>query len=237
MIAARPVKSLVLSLMASNGAIPLSTGAQPGGAVHSLVARRPWRGPAGRGCVRRPGPGPDEVLDNHQDLDNLDNLDNGSDAMDTYVTVTGNLTGDPTQRATASGATVVHLRVAASGRKFDRASGEFRDGDPMFINVSCWRSLGGNVFASLRKGDSVIVHGRLLYRSYDDKAGNRHNVHEIDAIAVGPDLSRCAADLRRASRAAQPAVAAEPVAGTGPVGREAVPAADGVAPTPSPVAA
>jgi single-strand DNA-binding protein len=58
--------------------------------------------------------------------------------MDTYLTVTGNLTADPTQRATASGATVVHLRVASSGRKFDKASGEFRDGDPMFINVSCW---------------------------------------------------------------------------------------------------
>jgi single-strand DNA-binding protein len=157
--------------------------------------------------------------------------------MDTYVTVTGNLTGDPTQRATASGATVVHLRVAASGRKFDRASGEFRDGDPMFINVSCWRSLGGNVFASLRKGDSVIVHGRLLYRSYDDKQGNRHNVHEIDAIAVGPDLSRWAADLRRASRAAPPAVPASAVGGNGSGADDASPVADGVAPAPSPVAA
>jgi single-strand DNA-binding protein len=156
--------------------------------------------------------------------------------MDTYVTVTGNLTGDPTQRATASGATVVHLRVAASGRKFDRASGEFRDGDPMFINVSCWRSLGGNVFATLRKGDSVIVHGRLLYRSYDDKQGNRHNVHEIDAIGVGPDLSRCAADLRRAGRAAPTGPPASAHV-TGPGSEEARPADEGVAPEPSPVAA
>jgi single-strand DNA-binding protein len=132
--------------------------------------------------------------------------------MDTYVTVTGNLTADPNQRATATGATVVHLRIASSGRKFDKASGQFRDGDPMFINVSCWRSLGGNVFATLRKGDSVIVHGRLLYRSYDDKQGNRHNVHEIDAIAVGPDLSRCAADLRRPPRPTDAATPREPAA-------------------------
>jgi hypothetical protein len=40
-IAARPAKSLVFSLMASNGATPLSTGAQPGGAVHNLVASLP----------------------------------------------------------------------------------------------------------------------------------------------------------------------------------------------------
>jgi single-strand DNA-binding protein len=128
--------------------------------------------------------------------------------MDTYVTVQGNLVADPTQRTTANGATVVHIRVASSGRKFDRASGEFRDGDPMFISVSCWRSLGGHVLASLRKGDSVIVHGRLLSRTYDDKQGIRHNVHEIDAIAVGPDLGRCAADLRRPVRAAEPPASA-----------------------------
>jgi single-strand DNA-binding protein len=129
--------------------------------------------------------------------------------MDTYLTVTGNLTADPTQRLTAAGATVVHMRIASSGRKFDKATGEFRDGDPLFINVSCWRGLAANVFATLRKGDSVIVHGRLLYRTYDDKHGARHNVHEIDAIAVGPDLSRYPAELRRPVRQAEPATQPE----------------------------
>jgi single-strand DNA-binding protein len=125
--------------------------------------------------------------------------------MDTYVTVQGNLVADPVQRSTASGATVVGIRIASSGRKFDRASGEFRDGDPMYIAVSCWRALGEHVFASLRKGDSVVVLGRLLHRSYDDKQGNRRSVHELDAIAVGPDLGRCAADLRRTARASEDA--------------------------------
>jgi len=123
--------------------------------------------------------------------------------MDTYVTVHGNLVADPTQRSTASGAMVVGIRVASSGRRYDKASGEFKDGDPMFIQVSCWRALGGHVLASLRKGDSVVVMGRLLSRAYDDKQGNRRNVHEIDAIAVGPDLARCAADLRRPVRAGE----------------------------------
>jgi single-strand DNA-binding protein len=124
--------------------------------------------------------------------------------MDTYLTVTGNLTADPTHRVTANGASVVHLRLASSGRRFDKASGEFRDGDPLFISVSCWRSLAGNVLSSLRKGDSVIVHGRLIYRSYDDKEGNRRSVHELDAIAVGPDLSRWPVEMRRPERAADP---------------------------------
>jgi single-strand DNA-binding protein len=125
---------------------------------------------------------------------------------------------DPDQRSTANGATVVHFRVASSGRKFDKASGEFRDGDTMYIAVSCWRTLAGHVLASLRKGDSVLVHGRLLHRTYDDRQGNRRSVHEIDAIAVGPDLARCAADLRRVQRAgsAEREVAAAAVDGVEP---------------------
>jgi single-strand DNA-binding protein len=123
--------------------------------------------------------------------------------MDTYVTVQGNLTADPVARTTASGATVVGLRVASNARRFDRASGEYKDSDPMYIGVSCWRTLGGNVLASLRKGDSVIVHGKLLHRTYDDKSGNRRSVHEIDAVCVGADLNRCPADLRRPARAAE----------------------------------
>lgn len=140
--------------------------------------------------------------------------------MDTYLTMTGNLTADPTQHSTATGASVVHLRLASSGRRFDKATGEFRDGDPLFITVSCWRSLAGNVMASLRKGDSVIVQGRLIYRTFEDKQGNRRSVHELDAIAVGPDLSRWPADVRRPERPADaapapleppvPASAAEP---------------------------
>jgi single-strand DNA-binding protein len=124
--------------------------------------------------------------------------------MDTYVTLHGNLVADPVQRSTASGAAVVGFRLASSGRRFDRPSGEFRDGDTLYIGISCWRSLGAHVLASLRKGDSVVVLGRLLYRTYDDKQGNRRSVHECDAIAVGPDLARCAADLRRPGRASVP---------------------------------
>jgi single-strand DNA-binding protein len=134
--------------------------------------------------------------------------------MDTYVTVQGNLTADPTTRTTATGATVVGLRVASNSRRFDKSAGEFRDGDPLYIDVSCWRTLASNVLATLRKGDGVVVHGKLLYRTYDDKSGVRRTVHEIDATVVGPDLARCPADLRRPTRAGteadeQPAPAGE----------------------------
>ncbi len=126
--------------------------------------------------------------------------------MDTYLTVQGNLVADPVTRSTASGATVVAFRIASSGRRFDKTAGEFRDGDPMFITVSCWRGLGTNVAASLRKGDSIVARGRLTFRSYDDRQGVRRSVHELDAIAVGPDLARCPVDIRRPHRPAEQSV-------------------------------
>jgi single-strand DNA-binding protein len=141
--------------------------------------------------------------------------------MDTYLTVQGNLVADPVTRSTASGATVVGFRIASSGRRFDKPTGEFRDGDPMFITVSCWRSLGTNVAASLRKGDSIVARGRLIYRTYDDRQGVRRSVHELDAIAVGPDLARCPVDVRRPQRPAEPAQPETPVAAVAANGRSA----------------
>ena len=77
-----------------------------------------------------------------------------------------------------------------------------------------WRSLGQNVLATVRKGDAVVVLGRLIQRTFEDRQGIRRSVHEIDAIAVGPDLARCAADLHRVARsdAAAPHVGSDPVA-------------------------
>lgn len=123
--------------------------------------------------------------------------------MDTYITVQGNLTAEPIGRTTANGAAVVNLRIASNSRRFDKEAGEFRDGDPMYIGVTCWRGLAGNVLASLRKGDSVVVFGKLLQRSYEAKDGGTRTVMEIDALAVGPDLNRWPADLRRPQRPAE----------------------------------
>jgi single-strand DNA-binding protein len=124
--------------------------------------------------------------------------------METYITVQGNLTADPVGRTTASGAAVVNLRVASNSRRFDREANEWRDGDTTYIGATCWRTLAVNVCATLRKGDSVVVFGKLLQRSYEAKEGGQRTVLEIDAISVGPDLNRWPADLRRPTRAAAP---------------------------------
>ena len=122
--------------------------------------------------------------------------------MDTYFMMRGNLVADPRQQATASGLKVTKFRIASNGRRFDPTSRDFVDTDPCFMNVTCWRQLGDNVMQSLRKGDTVLVYGRLRFSEYDDNTngGGRKQSYEIDATCVGPDLSRYVTALTRPPR-------------------------------------
>ena len=65
--------------------------------------------------------------------------------------------------------------------------------------MTCWRELAGNAAASLRRGDPVIVSGKLSTRTYE-KDGQTRSVCELEALAVGPDLARGTAVFRRTPR-------------------------------------
>jgi single-strand DNA-binding protein len=121
--------------------------------------------------------------------------------MESQMYLQGNLVLDPVQRVTANGLKVTRFRMASSGRRFDRSSGEWVSTDPVYMSVACWRQLGDNVMQTLRKGDTVVVVGRLTYREYDDPNGaGRRSAYEVDALSVGPDLSRYVAMLSRPVR-------------------------------------
>src|SRR5436305_1778193 len=87
-------------------------------------------------------------------------------AGETTITVVGNLTDDPELRFTPSGAAVAKFRIASTPRTLDRASGEWKDGEPLFLACSVWRQAAENVAESLQRGSRVIVQGRLRQRSY-----------------------------------------------------------------------
>ena len=132
---------------------------------------------------------------------------------ETIVTLVGNLVDDPKLRTTDGGAEVAGFRVASTSRRFDRAEQRWVDGGSLFLSVSCWRALGANAAASLRRGDPVVVTGRLTTRTYE-KDGQTRSVAELEALALGPDLARGTAVFRRAPRA--PEEAAETGARTEP---------------------
>ncbi len=118
-------------------------------------------------------------------------------AGETVITIIGNLTADPELRFTPSGASVVDFTVASTPRTYDRNSGEWRDGDTLFMRCSAWRELADNVAESLRKGMRVIVQGRLTQRSYEDRNGQNRTVVEMQVDEVGPSLRRAKARVER----------------------------------------
>ena len=119
-----------------------------------------------------------------------------------YVTLVGFVAQDPIQRPTKNGVLVTDLRVGATPRVQDRVTNEWRDGDTSYYDVSCWRRLGDNVRASLRKGDPVMIKGKFRSRTFTDKNGASRTVIDIVADTVGHDLNRGVANyLRQPQRA------------------------------------
>jgi single-strand DNA-binding protein len=116
---------------------------------------------------------------------------------ETPVTVVGTLVSDMRPRRVGpDGALVLNFRVACNERRFDKESESWVDGESLYLSVSCWRRLAENA-ASLVKGDPVIVRGKLRTREWTTEQGERRSVVELEANAVGPDLARCAATVRK----------------------------------------
>ena len=107
---------------------------------------------------------------------------------ETTITLIGNLTADPELRFTSTGTAVANFTVATNPRTFDKTSGEWRDAEPLFLGCTLWRTPAENLAESLRRGDRVIVVGRLRQRSFDTREGDKRTVTECDATEVGASL-------------------------------------------------
>ncbi|MGH3978586.1 MAG: single-stranded DNA-binding protein [Pseudonocardiaceae bacterium] len=128
---------------------------------------------------------------------------------ETPVTLVGRVVSDPRSvRLGDDGAMKISFRVAANERRFDKASEKWVDGDSLYLTVNCWRWVAQGVGGSLAKGDPVIVSGRLRTREWTTEQGERRSVTELEASAVGPDLTRCSVTIRRPRRAQDPSDAA-----------------------------
>lgn len=117
-------------------------------------------------------------------------------AGETTITVIGNMVDAPELRATPSGTMVANFTVASTPRRLDRQTGEWQDGDPLFLRCSLWREYGEHAAESLEKGARVIVVGNLRQRSYE-KDGQTRTVYELDVQEVGPALRYATAKVSR----------------------------------------
>jgi single-strand DNA-binding protein len=119
---------------------------------------------------------------------------------ETTVTLIGNLTADPELRFTQAGAVVANFTVATTPRTFDRASGEWKDAEALFMRCTIWRQPAEHLAESLRRGDRVIVVGRLKQRSFETRDGDKRTVIECDATEIGASLQFRQAKLTAPTR-------------------------------------
>jgi single-strand DNA-binding protein len=96
--------------------------------------------------------------------------------------MTGNLTRDPELRSTSGGTSVCSLRIACNTRR-RTADGNWED-KPNYFDVTVWGAQGENCSRFLSKGRPVAIDGRLEWREWQDKEGNKRQSIDIIADSV-----------------------------------------------------
>lgn len=107
--------------------------------------------------------------------------------MSSSITVRGFAATQPKFTIVSGGLAVSSFRLGASERRYNRTTGTWENGPTSWYSVSCFRTLASNVYASVKKGDPVIVTGRLKVSEWS--AGDKSGLDvEIEAEGVGHDF-------------------------------------------------
>ncbi|MEO7125002.1 MAG: single-stranded DNA-binding protein [Nakamurella sp.] len=106
------------------------------------------------------------------------------------LTISGNVVADPRVSGHATDPERVTFRVVSNRRRRDPETGEWKQVGEYGMNVVCWRKLARGVAQALRKGDPVLVQGRVSERKYVDESQQPHWMTELTAEFVGHDLSQ-----------------------------------------------
>jgi len=85
------------------------------------------------------------------------------------ITMEGRVVADPELRFGQSGTAICRMRMVAADRRLNQQSGEWEDGDTLWMDVTCFKQLAENVVESVVKGDLVVVTGRIRTEEWTDK--------------------------------------------------------------------
>lgn len=124
--------------------------------------------------------------------------------MSSTMTLTGRLTGAPELRYSASGVAVAAFTVVTSRRVKDQSSGEWSDADTTYWDCKAFKQLAQNLVDSLDKGMEVIVVGRAVQESWEDKqSGQKRSKISVRVDAIGPSLRSATAKVTKAGGSGQ----------------------------------
>ena len=108
---------------------------------------------------------------------------------DIQTTVIGNATADPTEHKQDNGTVTAKVRIAVTGRYYNAATQDFADRKTEFITVFARRNLARNLLTSVRKGQPLIVTGRLSSSEWIAQDETQRHLLNIQAEAIGHDLT------------------------------------------------
>ncbi|MQA06845.1 MAG: single-stranded DNA-binding protein [Streptosporangiales bacterium] len=122
-----------------------------------------------------------------------------SSTENTY-TIVGNLTADPEVAFTTAGSPYARFTIAHTPRRFDRDTGQWVDGDPLFMRAVAWRQLAEHVGDSLHKGERVVATGQLRQSSWETENGEKRFAIDLHVDEIGPSLRFATAKVTKATR-------------------------------------
>ncbi len=121
---------------------------------------------------------------------------------ETVITVVGHVGNDVDHRDVGNGNHLSQFRLATTPRYFDRGQRTYVNGVTNWLSVQCWRNLAVHVRDSLKRGDPVVVVGRLKTQEWM-KDDVRHSRFILEATAVGHDLSRGVSTFTKMARVSE----------------------------------
>jgi single-strand DNA-binding protein len=124
--------------------------------------------------------------------------------MGDTITLTGNIATDPRYKVTQNGLPILDFRLVTSERRFDEDTKAWVDGATNWYSVSVYRGLAKHASMSLKKGQRVVVSGRLRLNSWEHE-GRQGFSAEVSADAIGHDLLFGTSSFTKATASGPPA--------------------------------
>ena len=90
------------------------------------------------------------------------------------VVLAGNLTRDPELRFTNNGIPVCQFGIAVN-----RVRSKSEEVD--FFDITAWRELGETIANYKKKGDPILVEGKLQFRTWEAQDGSKRS--KVDVVA------------------------------------------------------
>ena len=113
------------------------------------------------------------------------------------VTIVGRAGTNPMVSASPKGDRVT-FRVISTERRFDEARQDWVDGDEYGVSVVCWRGLASSVLTTVRKGDPIVVIGRISTRKYEKNGGVEYFT-DVKGDFVGLDVAKLGSRFSRST--------------------------------------